>query len=102
MKASDQSRPEKTVEANVKVTIQRDQKQPKFNNNPYTATVPETIEVGRNLDIKPSAIRGTDEDKKVQRLEKNCQRKHLDCQNKCLLRWQLLLLLTTWSAFIPG
>ena len=59
------SRPEKTAEANVRVTIQRDLKKPKFNNERYTATVPENIEVGRNVDIKPGAVRGTDEDKKV-------------------------------------
>ena len=49
----------------MRVTIRRDLKKPKFNNNPYTATIPESLEVGRNVDIKPSAIRGTDEDKKV-------------------------------------
>ena len=65
IRARDLSRPEKTAEANVRVTIQRDLKKPKFNNKRYTATVPENIEVGKNVDIKPGAVRGTDEDKKV-------------------------------------
>ncbi len=65
MRARDQSRPEKTAEVNVRVKIQRDQRKPRFSNNPYTATVPESIQVGRNVEIKPNAIRGQDEDKKV-------------------------------------
>ena len=72
VRARDQSNPEKATEAKVLVRILRDLRTPRFNNNPYTATIAENHQVGRNIDIQPSQIRGTDDDKKVHCIVRVC------------------------------
>jgi protocadherin Fat 4 len=64
LRVRDQSVPEKFADSKVKIAIERDQRTPKFKNNPYTANIKEDIEVNRVVDIKPSSIQGQDDDKK--------------------------------------
>ncbi len=65
IRVRDQSNPEKTSDAKVKVTIERDQKTPKFTHQPYTVSIQEDITVNRALDVKPARVQAKDEDKKV-------------------------------------
>ena len=61
----DQSKPEKTADARVKVKIERDQRNPQFDPNNYQAAVAETIAVNAKLELKPKAIQVKDDDLKV-------------------------------------
>ena len=65
LRVSDQSSPEKKAETRVFVEIERDLKNPKFQSTQYTAKIDESISINTVVSVKPSAMRASDEDKKV-------------------------------------
>ena len=62
LRVSDQSEPEKTATGKVMVTIERDQKEPRFENSPYAADVNENAAVESIVNPKPSGVRARDDD----------------------------------------
>lgn len=61
MIARDQATPEKTGTTQVVIRVRRDLKDPKFEGGPYTASIPETLDVGRVV----FRLRARDDDKMV-------------------------------------
>ena len=65
IRVRDQGNPEKTATAQVTITVERDQRQPRFVTQSYTAEVSESIRVQDRVNVKPSSIKATDTDLQV-------------------------------------
>ena len=65
MTARDQGEPEQSTDTRVIVTVERDQRSPRFRSSRYTAEVEEVVRVGTSLTLKPDDVKAEDQDTKV-------------------------------------
>ena len=65
LRARDHGEPEQTTDTRVIVTVERDQRAPRFRSTKYTADIQEVARVDTVIEIKPDAIKAEDDDTKV-------------------------------------
>ena len=65
MLARDQSVPEQTTTARVKITINRDKYAPRFKSSKYTISLPEVTSVPSNITTSQGVISASDRDEKA-------------------------------------